>query len=126
MQKISNSKIAVIDDDCSVRGSICRLLTAYGYSVQGFARAEDFLTWEDLHSTACVISDVAMSGMDGLALQSCLTKAKLQLPIIFVTAFEDESKKARALSAGACCYLIKPVKADDLLTSIKTALSRGH
>jgi FixJ family two-component response regulator len=115
-------QIAVIDDDASVRTATGRLLCSLGYRAAAFGSAEDFLASDDIDGMACVISDVRMAGMDGLSMQSRLAKAGRRVPIIFVTAFPDDTTKARALAAGAFGYLPKPYREESLLSCIHSAL----
>jgi FixJ family two-component response regulator len=65
-----------------------------------------------------------MSGLNGLELQSRLITDGHQVPIIFITAFNDENARAQALKAGALGYLVKPFEEADLLTAINVALRR--
>ncbi len=95
------SVIAVIDDDASVRAATNNLLRSHGYIVHAFASAEEFLRSTQLHDTSCVIADVQMPTMSGLDLLTLLRAQGYRAPFIFITAFPDESVRARALKAGA-------------------------
>jgi FixJ family two-component response regulator len=114
--------IAIIDDDASVRSATGRLLRSLGYVANTFERAEEFLASDEIGLTACIISDIRMPGMDGLAMQSFLTRAGRKLPVIFITAFPDKGVEARAFAAGAFGYLVKPYEEEKLIACIKTAL----
>jgi FixJ family two-component response regulator len=70
--------------------------------------------------------DVQLGGMSGLQLQNRLAELGYGIPIIFITAFPDERIRERALSAGAVCFLSKPVTKEGLLTCVRAALHRGH
>ena len=93
--------IAVIDDDESVRESLAGLAESVGYETVLFASAEEFLQSGRLRDTACLITDVQMPGMSGVDLQSHLTANGHCTPVIFVTAYPEESIRERALDAGA-------------------------
>lgn len=67
-----------------------------------------------------------MPGLSGLELQRHLTALHYHIPIIFITAFADEAVRVRALSAGACRYLIKPFGEEELLEGIREALQRQN
>ena len=113
-----------VDDDDSMRRAARRLIKSYGFPVETFASAEDFLTSGRLPATACLVLDVQMPGLNGLELQSHLVSDGHQVPIIFITAFNDENARAQALKAGALGYLVKPFEEADLLDTINLALQR--
>jgi FixJ family two-component response regulator len=114
--------VIIVDDDESIRRAARRLIKSYGFPVETFASAEDFLSSGRLHETACLVLDVQMPGLNGLELQSRLITDGHQVPIIFITAFNDENARAQALKAGALGYLVKPFEEADLLTAINVAL----
>jgi FixJ family two-component response regulator len=116
--------VMIVDDDESIRRAARRLIKSYGFPVETFASAEDFLSSGRLHETACLVLDVQMSGLNGLELQSRLITDGHQVPIIFITAFNDENARAQALKAGALGYLVEPFEEADLLTAINVALRR--
>ena len=116
--------VIIVDDDESVRRAARRLIKSYGFPVEIFASADDFLASGRLSETACLVLDVQMPGLNGLELQSRLVAEGHQVPIIFITAFSDENARAQALKAGALCYLVKPFEEADLLNSINLALQR--
>jgi FixJ family two-component response regulator len=116
--------ISVVDDDESVRESLPDLLRACGFAAQAFASAEDFLASCALEQTRCLILDIAMPGMTGFDLQQELTLRGHEIPIVFITAFGDESVRSRALAAGAVECLSKPFSETALLDAVATALRR--
>jgi FixJ family two-component response regulator len=89
--------------------------------------AESFLQSSSVAETRCLILDVQMPGMSGLELQDHLSRLGSEIPIIFITAYPDESIKARALSGGAICFLHKPIdlRGPRLVDCLYTALDRG-
>jgi FixJ family two-component response regulator len=118
------SVISVIDDDASVRAATNNLLRSRGYLVHTFASAEAFLGAPDLmDETSCVIADVQMSAMNGVELLVNMRMRGYVAPYIVVTAFPDESVRARALRAGASCFLTKPFSAPDLIACLDAALA---
>jgi FixJ family two-component response regulator len=121
----THSVISVIDDDASVRVATKNLLTSHGYIVHTFASAEEFLRSANLNDTSCVIADVQMSAMSGVELLTFMRIQGYDAPFIFITAFPDESVRARALKAGAICFLAKPFAAPTLIKCLGTAL-KGH
>ena len=116
--------VMIVDDDESIRRAARRLIKSYGFPVETFASAEDFLSSGKLHETACLVLDVQMPGLNGLELQSRLISEGHQIPIIFITAFDDENVRAQALGAGAVGYLVKPFEETDLLNGINLVVQR--
>jgi len=114
--------VAVVDDDESVRESLPDLLGEFGFSVQAFSSAEEFLSSEFLDDTACLILDVAMPGMSGPALQQELRRRGRGIPIVFITGHADENIRAQVLEAGAVAYLLKPFTETALRDAVMQAL----
>ena len=119
------SVISVIDDDASVRAATNNLLSSHGYLVHTFASADEFLRSAHLNDTSCVIADVQMPAMSGVELLKLMRTQGYRVPFIFITAFPDESVRARALKAGAICFLAKPFAGPTLIKCLGTALN-GH
>ena len=117
--------ISIIDDDASVRLATNRLVRSLGYITHAFASADEFLRSPQVNATSCVIADIHMPGMDGVELQSYLRAQGSRLPIIFITAFPDESIRARALEGGAVCFLAKPFDATTLIKCLDVALGEA-
>jgi FixJ family two-component response regulator len=115
-------RIAVIDDDESVRDALKSLLKAAGFKAEAFSSALDFLDSCQLAGLACLILDVRMPGMSGIELQDRLTTADHGVPIIFISAHADEEARARALASGAVAFLIKPFGDEALLDAIDAAV----
>ena len=119
------SVISVIDDDPSVRAATNNLLRSHGYAVHTFASAEEFLRSTHLNDTSCVIADVQMPVMSGLDLLTSMRTQGYRAPFIFITAFPDESVRARVLKAGGICFLAKPFAGPTLINCLANALE-GH
>ena len=120
----SNPVISVVDDDVSVRVATDNLLSALGYIVHTFASADEFLRSAHFNDTSCVIADVQMPTMSGVELQALLLARGQRLPFIFITAFPDESVRARVQKIGAICLLTKPFDRQSLIKCLDTALQR--
>jgi len=116
--------LSVIDDDASVRAATNNLLSSRGYIVRTFASAGDFLQSDRLQDSSCVVADVQMPAMSGLDLLTHMRTQGNKTPFIFITAFPDESVRARALKAGAIGFLAKPFAGPRLIDCIETALNR--
>ena len=118
--------ISIIDDDESVRIATQRLVRSLGLVAHVFACPEDFLQSPRLNDTTCLIADVQMPGMSGVELQSLLAARGQQMPMIFITAFPDEKIRARALQAGAICFLSKPFDGPTLVQCLDRALKGSN
>jgi FixJ family two-component response regulator len=119
----TRSVISVVDDDASVRAATNNLLSSHGYIVHTFASAEEFLRSAELNESVCVIADVQMPAMSGLDLLTHMRAQGYASPFIFITAFPEENVRARALKAGAVCFLAKPFAGPVLIDCIETALN---
>jgi FixJ family two-component response regulator len=115
--------IHLVDDDEALRKALRRLLLSYGYNVRTHASADTFLQSLPLRGINCLVLDIHMPGLDGLALQERLAAQSVQLPIVFLTATGDIPKSVRAIKAGAVDFLTKPVTSEDLLKAIEAALA---
>jgi FixJ family two-component response regulator len=114
--------ISVIDDDESIRRTTTLLIESFGFRAAAFASAESFLKSGQVHETTCLILDVRMPGMNGLELQSELAAAGHDIPIIFITAYDDKGSRGRAMLAGAVAFLDKPFNDEQLLQTVRSAL----
>jgi FixJ family two-component response regulator len=114
--------VSIVDDDESVRESLPDLLKEFGFAVQAFASAEEFLASGHVDETRCLVLDIAMPGMSGPDLQRELTRRNQPIPIVFITANEDSSECARVLDAGAVSCLIKPFSETALLHAVTKAI----
>jgi FixJ family two-component response regulator len=119
---VIRSLVSVVDDDESVRESLPDLLREFGFAVQAFASAEQFLASDCIGRTRCLILDVAMPGMSGLDLQRELTLRQQKIPIVFITAHGDESDRPRLLEQGAVECLFKPFSDTALREALNAAL----
>jgi FixJ family two-component response regulator len=113
--------IAVVDDDVSVRESLLNLLAEFGYTVGTFASAEEFLASECVAQTGCLILDIALPAMSGPELQQELRRRQQQIPIIYITALDDETLHARVIGDGAVECLVKPFSETALIDALQRA-----
>ena len=113
--------VSVVDDDESVRESLPDLLREFGFAVEAFASAEEFLASDWVGQTRCLILDVAMPGMSGPDLQRELTLRRQEIPIVFITAQADETVRPRLLEQGAAACLFKPFSDTALCEALNTA-----
>jgi FixJ family two-component response regulator len=115
------SRVCVVDDDISVRESLPDLLDALGFEACAYVSAEDFLASGQADECACLLLDVGLPGMSGPDLQRELTKRGHDIPIVFITANNDESLRQRVLDRGAIDCLVKPYSAVALQQALEKA-----
>jgi len=114
--------VAIVDNDMATRISLERLLRASGYATIAFASAEEFLESAIVNRAIGLVLDIHLGGMSGIELGRRLSAATAPLPIVFVTAYEDEATRREALAVGCVDYLQKPFNAYRLIE----ALERGR
>jgi FixJ family two-component response regulator len=123
MTQLGKPLVAVVDDDESVREAMEALMRCIGCRAEGFDSAEAFLLSGRLPETNCLILDVKMPGMGGMALHGLLARVNPPLPTIFITAHWDEATRAQAIRLGAVDFLCKPCSDEALLEAVRLALA---
>lgn len=116
--------IFLVDDDPAVRKALSRVLREEGWNVETFESAETFLARGRPQGPGCLVLDVTMPGLDGLALQRRLAEEGHALPIVFLTGHGDIPMSVRAIKAGAADFLTKPVNSEALLSAVNAAIDR--
>jgi FixJ family two-component response regulator len=116
--------VFVIDDDVSLRQAVGRLIRSVDLQVVLLASAREFLAQTLPNAPCCLVLDVRLPGLSGLDIQAELAKARIQIPIIFMTGHGDIPMSVRAMKAGALEFLTKPFREQDLLDAIQLALER--
>ena len=116
----------VVDDDASVRRAIKVLLESVGLAVELFGSAKEFLLGRLADSPSCLVLDIRLPGVSGLDFQRQLAEAKINIPIIFISAHGDVPMSVRAMKAGAIEFLTKPFRDQDLLDAVQVALERDR
>jgi len=119
---MNDYRIAIVDDDESMREAAINLFRSMGFTAAAFASAEDFLSSDQVEGTSCLVLDVQMPGMGGLKLQEHLTATGRRIPIVFITGNADVGDEFQAAKAGAVDFLRKPVSPNILADAIQTAL----
>lgn len=120
--KSTHPLVSVVDDDESVRESLPDLLRAFGFSVNAFSSAEEFLTSGSIGNTRCLILDVAMPGMTGPELQRELARRGQEIPIVYITAQRDETIRPHLMEQGAVDCLFKPFSDAALQEALSSAI----
>lgn len=116
--------VFVIDDDRDVRESIGKLIQSVGLAAVLFASTDEFLARSEWSRPGCLVLDVRLPGRSGLDFQDDLARMNISLPIVFISAYSDIQMSVRAMKAGAVEFITKPVRQQDLLDAIQTAIAR--
>jgi FixJ family two-component response regulator len=127
---LSNSKplIVIVDDDESVCRALRRLVRSIAMDAETFSSGQDLLDLLEAMPSFCpdcLILDVQMPRMSGLAVQDNLARVGKTVPVIFITAHDDVGIREKALAAGAVAFLRKPFIDELLIRTIQEALRRG-
>ena len=115
--------VAIVDDDESIRRATRSLLRAAGFATAAFTDAESFLRSAMRVSTACLVADMRMPGMNGLELYRTLVSSGERIPTVLITAYPEDVTRSRATEAGISCLLGKPFSPDELLECVQKALA---
>ncbi len=123
--KNKGSIIYVVDDDVSVCRALVLLLRPYGFRVETFARAADFLAFKHIKSPSCLVLDIQLPDTNGLALQEAMAVRQLAVPIVFITGHGDIPMSVKGMKAGAVDFIPKPFTKKDLLNAIERAIAKN-
>ena len=118
--------VFVIDDDAALREALSSLFRSVGLQVKAFATAPEFLQIKLPEGPTCLVLDVRLPGLSGLDFQAELTRAKIDIPIVFMTGHGDIPMTVRAMKAGAVEFLPKPFRDQDMLDAVQTGLERDR
>jgi FixJ family two-component response regulator len=117
--------IAIVDDDKAVGDALQRMLQSHDFATAVFISAEHFLSAAEPSGVSCLIVDVRMPGMSGLALHASLMSRGFRVPTILITACPTSTEHRRAVAIGAAAYLAKPLSEQMLLDTVREALENG-
>jgi FixJ family two-component response regulator len=116
--------IAIVDDDDSVRYALRHLLRAAEFGVTTFGSAEEFLNSPDGEEADCLIADINLPGMSGVALVEALALAGRTVPTVLITARDDPTTVELIWRAGHVPHLRKPFSDEELFTAIQQVMGR--
>lgn len=119
---MATNLMSIIDDDESIRRTTKFLIESFGFRTAVFESAEDFLESGLVRDTSCLLVDIRMAGMNGLELQSHLAAKGFDMPIIFITVYDNKELRGRAMHAGAVAFLEKPFEDEELFRAIRVTL----
>jgi len=117
--------IYIVDDDVSVCRALSLLLKSHGFKVETFMVAADFLAFKHLKLPSCLVLDIQLPDMNGLALQDAMAARQLAIPIVFITGHGDIPMSVKGMKAGAIDFLPKPFTEKKLLNAITQAISKN-
>ena len=118
--------VYLVDDEPAVLKSLSRLLRSEGFTVAAFGSPAELLEQLDPAARGCFVLDLAMPGLDGLALQNALFARGSELPILFLTGRGDIQKSVAAMKSGALDFLTKPVDDERLFEAVRAALEKDR
>jgi FixJ family two-component response regulator len=118
---MQHKSVVLVDNDPSMLKALERLLVAHGFNVEAYTSAEAFLNRSTDTEVNCLVLDIHLDGMSGLALRQQLVASGSNLPVIFITAFDNASTHHDAMTAGCVAYLQKPFPASLLIGAIDKA-----
>lgn len=122
---MSGLRVFIVDDQASVRRALGRLFSSLDYAVAEFESADAFLASGMLDQPGCVVLDLAMPGMNGLALQQALLDAGSDLPAVFLSGAGSIAQTVQAMQQGAIDFLTKPADDETLLAAVQRAIARN-
>ena len=114
--------VFIIDDDDALRDSLAFLMRSVGLAVQPFATAEAFLEAHEPDRAGCLVTDVRLPGMSGIALQETLERRRTPLPVILISGYAEVPTAVKAMKRGAIDFIEKPFSNDVLLDCIRKAI----
>ena len=117
--------IYIVDDDVSICRALTLLLKSHGFRVEAFMRAADFLAFKHLKLPSCLILDIQLPDINGLALQEAMAARQLTIPIVFITGHGDIPMSVKGMKAGAIDFLPKPFTEKELLDAVTQAIVKN-
>jgi len=123
---VRETRVYVVDDDAAVAKSICWLMESADHPARALAGAHELLALLPLEGEGCIVTDVRMPGMDGLALIIALAEAGCDLPVVVITAHGDIRMAVEAMKLGALDFVEKPFEEKALLAAVENALAESR
>jgi FixJ family two-component response regulator len=125
MESRSEQIVFIVDDDRSVRDSLCDLISSFEIEAVAFGSAAGYMAYRKPDIPACLVLDLQLPDINGLDLQRQVMAGD-HPPIVFITGYGDIPSSVRAIKAGAVDFLPKPFKQDDLMRAIHAALEQDR
>ncbi|WP_077034339.1 response regulator transcription factor [Pelomonas sp. KK5] len=118
--------VSIVDDDPFVLTAASSLVRSFGWQAKAFASARDFLAADVAGSTDCLICDIGLDDLDGIALLARMRGEGLTVPTVFITALASQGVRERAMRQGALCVIDKPIDAGELEAWVHQAISEAR
>jgi len=118
--------VHVVDDDASMRGALEGLFESVGLDTCTYAAAGEFLTARLVDKPGCIVIDVRLPDMNGLAFHARLIQLGVRLPVVMITGYGDIPMSVRAMKRGAVDFLPKPINDQDMLDAVMAAIERDR
>jgi two-component system response regulator FixJ len=122
---MAEKRVYLVDDEAAVRRSVGFMLKTSGFEVESFESGEEFLKAAPHLEPGCVLLDVRLGTMDGLAVQQALKDKGVVLPVIIITGHGDVGLAVRAMKAGAVDFIEKPFEKAAVVAALEQALKRN-
>ena len=126
MRRVAEKRVYLVDDEAAVRRSVGFMLKTSGFEVETYGSGEEFLKVANHLAPGCVLLDVRLAGIDGLAVQQALRDKGVVLPVIIITGHGDVGLAVRAMKAGAADFLEKPFEKTALVAALDQAMLRNE
>ena len=121
---MSGPTVFVIDDQKAVRDALREMLCVFGFSVETYESADNFLAAMPNPQVGCIVADVRMPGTDGIAMVRELARRKIGLPVVLISGHADVPMAVAGIKAGAEDFIEKPIDDAQLVAAINRGLSR--
>jgi two-component system, LuxR family, response regulator FixJ len=122
---VSGPTVFVIDDQKAVRDALGEMLNVFGFTVETYESADSFLAAGRGSQFGCVVADVRMPGMDGIALVRELERRNIRIPVVLISGHADVPMAVAGIKAGAEDFIEKPVDDVLLIAAINRGLARA-
>ena len=119
---LSGPIVFVIDDQKAVRDALREMLSVFGFSVETYESADNFLAAMRNPQVGCIVADVRLPGTDGIAL--VLARRKIGLPVVLISGHADVPMAVAGIKAGAEDFIEKPIDDARLVAAINRGLTR--
>src|SRR5689334_15488228 len=123
---LDESVVYLVDDDADVRDGLKALLQSVSLRCETFASTREFLQHDRADFVSCLVLDVRLPGPSGLDFQTELAERHIDIPIVFITGHGDIRMSVMAMKHGAIEFLTKPIREQDLLDAVRSALDRDR
>jgi FixJ family two-component response regulator len=117
----TRARIAIVDDEEPVRRALRRMLSTSLFSVDDFASGQEFLDSLLTRQPDCVLLDFQMPGLSGRDVCERMRQARIDVPVILMTAHEPQALRVPCIADGTCAYLHKPLQRDQLIKALEAA-----